>query len=235
MAVFIKAKVSPMPLSDLSESTQNYLKTIWGLTEWSDEPVTTSRIAEKTGLRLSSVSDALKRLSKAGLVVHQPYSAIELTAEGRTYAVEMVRRHRLIETFLVETLGYGWDQVHDEAEVLEHSVSDKFIAHIDELLGNPIKDPHGDPIPTASGVFNGTDAHTLLHCPVGSKVKVERIDDDDADLLRFFADRKVAPGAVLTVKEPEPFSDSLSVEADGQLMTLGRYAAAALFVSGCED
>lgn len=223
-----------MHLTDLSESTQNYLKTIWSLTEWSDEPVTNSRIAEKTGLRLSTISDALKRLSKAELITHQPYGAVELTEQGRAHALQMVRRHRLIETFLVETLGYRWDQVHDEAEVLEHSVSDMFIEHIDALLHRPVKDPHGDPIPAADGSLGNVDAHTLFHCAPGSRVLVERIADDDSRLLRYFAERQIAPGTLMTVQEPEPFSDSVRVLVGEQSLTLGSQAASAVFVSSEE-
>ena len=140
-----------MPLSELSVSTQNYLKTIWSLEEWTEAPATASALAERMGLRVSSVSDGLKRLAAADLIDHQRYGAIELTPLGRTYAVAMIRRHRLIETFLVETLGYTWDRVHDEAEVLEHAVSDFMIERIDAILDHPTRDPHGDPIPDASG------------------------------------------------------------------------------------
>ena len=136
-----------MSVSDLSTSTQNYLKAVWTLSEWSDQPVTPSLIAERTELKLSSVSDAVRRLTSQGLLTHTPYGAVELTEAGHAYAVAMVRRHRLIETFLVKMLGYGWDQVHDEAEHLEHAVSDFMIERIDELLGRPTRDPHGDPIP----------------------------------------------------------------------------------------
>src|SRR5699024_1150906 len=116
-----------MSVSDLSASTQNYLKAVWGLTEWSSAPVTPSSIAERTGLRLSSVSDAVRKLSSQGLLEHAPYGSVELTDTGRAYALTMVRRHRLIETFLVRVLHYTWDQVHDEAEHLEHAVSDFMI------------------------------------------------------------------------------------------------------------
>ena len=125
-----------MPLSELSVSTQNYLKEIWSLEEWTKTPATASALAERMGLRISSVSDGLKRLAAADLIEHQPYGAIELTETGRSYALAMIRRHRLIETFLVETLGYTWDRVHDEAEVLEHAVSDFMVDRIDTLLGH---------------------------------------------------------------------------------------------------
>ncbi|TDP89445.1 DtxR family iron (metal) dependent repressor [Leucobacter luti] len=133
-----------MSVSALSASTQNYLKAIWGLTEWSSAQVTPTLIAERTGLKLSSVSDAVRKLASQGLVDHAPYGAVELTETGRSYALVMVRRHRLIEAFLVSVLGYSWDQVHDEAEHLEHAVSDFMIDRIDEFLEFPTRDPHGD-------------------------------------------------------------------------------------------
>ena len=139
-----------MPLSELSVSTQNYLKAIWSLEEWTEAPATASALAERMGLRVSSVSDGLKRLAAADLIDHQRYGAIELTPLGRTYAVAMIRRPRLIETFLVETLGYTWDRVHDEAEVLEHAVSDFMIERIDAILDHPTRSRRPFRLPSAS-------------------------------------------------------------------------------------
>src|SRR5699024_2252848 len=150
-----------MSVSQLTPSTQNYLKIIWGLQEWSDDPVTPSVIAGKAGLRMSSVSDAIRKLASQELVTHTPYGAVSLTDIGRRHALAMVRRHRLIETFLVETLHYRWDQVHEEADALEHAVSDFLITRIDELLGHPERDPHGDPIPAADGTISTPDAVQL--------------------------------------------------------------------------
>src|SRR5690554_6655643 len=135
-----------MSVSELSASAQNHLKVIWGLQEWSDDPVLPSTIAEKSGLRPSSVSGAISKLVERGLVEHEPYGAVHLTDAGRRLALDMVRRHRLIETFLVRALGYGWDEVHDEAEELEHAVSDLMVERLDAFLGHPRRDPHGDPI-----------------------------------------------------------------------------------------
>ena len=128
------------------------------------------------GLRVSSVSDGLKRLAAADLIDHQRYGAIELTPLGRTYAVAMIRRHRLIETFLVETLGYTWDRVHDEAEVLEHAVSDFMIERIDAILDHPTRDPHGDPIPDASGRISFPQTVPLTQCEPGERVVLEGLD-----------------------------------------------------------
>lgn len=222
-----------MSVSDLSTSTQNYLKAVWTISEWSHLPVTPSLIAERTELKLSSVSDAVRRLSAQGLISHTPYGAVELTELGRSYAVAMVRRHRLIETFLVKMLGYGWDQVHDEAEHLEHAVSDFMIERIDELLGHPTRDPHGDPIPLADGTIVAPVAVQLSRLEPGTKATVERISDDDPALLQFFEDRGIVLGAQLVVQEGAPFSESLDVHIGdaNQPVALGRTAAEALYVS----
>ena len=200
-----------MSVSELSASTQNYLKAVWTLSEWADTPVTPSLIAERTELKLSSVSDAVRKLTLQGLLNHSPYGAVELTETGRAYAVAMVRRHRLIETFLVNTLGYSWHQVHDEAEHLEHAVSDFMIDRVDELLGRPTRDPHGDPIPNAAGESSVPKALQLSADHTGGDVAVERISDDDPELLQFFEDRGIVVGARLSVREGTPFSGSLEV------------------------
>ncbi len=222
-----------MSVSDLSTSTQNYLKAVWTLSEWSDEPVTPSLIAERTDLKLSSVSDAVRRLTAQGLLNHTPYGAVELTETGRAYAVAMVRRHRLIETFLVNMLGYGWDQVHDEAEHLEHAVSDFMIERIDELLGRPTRDPHGDPIPLADGSVTTPAAVRLGQVQAGTEVVVERISDDDPSLLQFFEDRGIVLGARFVVHDGAPFSESIEIRIHGedQPVALGRIATDALYVS----
>ena len=174
-----------MSVSTLSESTQNYLKAVWSLGEWSDVPVTASMVAARTGVALSTASDAIRKLSTQGLLEHARYSAVSLTPEGRAHAVTMVRRHRLIESFLVEVLRYRWDQVHDEADMLEHAVSDFMIDRIDELLGYPERDPHGDPIPAADGTVTRPDAVLLTSVSAGARVRVERISDDDPKLLQL--------------------------------------------------
>ena len=215
-----------MPLSELSVSTQNYLKEIWSLEEWTKTPATASALAERMGLRISSVSDGLKRLAAADLIEHQPYGAIELTETGRSYALAMIRRHRLIETFLVETLGYTWDRVHDEAEVLEHAVSDFMVDRIDTLLGHPTRDPHGDPIPDSSGHISFPQTVPLSQC------------------------HGFVPGVRLHIEEGAPFSEAVNVsvvgagsgnlhETDaagavkpgGTIIPLGAEATASLFVS----
>lgn len=239
-------KLILMPLSELSVSTQNYLKAIWSLEEWTEAPATASALAERMGLRVSSVSDGLKRLAAADLIDHQRYGAIELTPLGRTYAVAMIRRHRLIETFLVETLGYTWDRVHDEAEVLEHAVSDFMIERIDAILDHPTRDPHGDPIPDASGRISFPQTVPLTQCEPGERVILERITDSDPKLLRYLQDHGFVPGARLLLEEGAPFSEAVNVRVlahannsdapaaqnpNSSAIPLGTAAAAGLFVS----
>ncbi|GAA4194894.1 metal-dependent transcriptional regulator [Gryllotalpicola kribbensis] len=186
-----------MPLSELSSTVQDYLKVIWSATEWAPGPVTVTRLAERMGVRKATVSDAVRRLVDAGLLAHEPYGGVELTELGRGHALGMVRRHRLIETFLVDMLGYGWDEVHDEAENLEHAVSDTLVDRIDALLGHPTRDPHGDPIPTRDGLPHLPDAILLADAPAGVPLTVERISDSDPALLRALASRGIRPGTVL--------------------------------------
>lgn len=221
-----------MSVSELSTSSQNYLKVVWGLQEWSTDPVTPTAVADKAGVRLSTASDAIRKLTEQGLLGHTPYGAVTLTAQGRAHAVEMVRRHRLIETFLVQVLGYTWDEVHDEAEHLEHAVSDLMVDRIDDHLGHPDRDPHGDPIPARDGSVTRPDAVRLTEVNPGATVRAERISDADPDLLRFFAERGLGVGAVLQVGEGAPFSGSIVVSIDGgDPVPLGRAATDAVWVT----
>lgn len=221
-----------MSVSELSASSQDYLKAVWALAEWSEAPVTPKLMADRMGLKLSSVSDAVRKLSDQGLLDHAPYGAVTLTAEGRVHAVAMVRRHRLIETFLVETLGYRWDQVHDEAEMLEHAVSDFMIERLDEFLGNPTRDPHGDPIPSADGDVPQLDAIHLTLLEPGQRARVERISDDDPKLLQFFAENGIRFGTTLEARPSSPYSEAIEVRVEGSTepLMLGRAATDAVWV-----
>ncbi|WP_371151455.1 metal-dependent transcriptional regulator [Buchananella felis] len=221
-----------MPVSDLSSSFQNYLKAIWSLQEWSDDPVTTSAIAARVQVRLSSTSDAVRKLAALGLVRHAPYGAITLTPLGRRYAVEMVRRHRLLESYLVWQLGYTWDEVHDEAEALEHAVSDLFIERIDAALGHPVRDPHGDPIPSADGTLPSLEAVSLSEVEFGTPVRVERISDDDAAALRHLSTNGIGVGTVVTASDGPPFSGTAILATEGrEPLPLGKPLLESIFVS----
>jgi DtxR family Mn-dependent transcriptional regulator len=172
---------------------EDYVKVIYGYTEWQPELITTTALAARLGLAASSVTEMVKKLVVAGLVVHEPYGAIELTRDGTALALRMVRRHRLIETWLVSHVGYSWDEVHDEAEVLEHAMSDRLLDAIDDQLGNPTRDPHGDPIPSRRGDVLRVSATLLADLPVGSIGAVARISDRDPHLLRLLESEGIAP------------------------------------------
>lgn len=167
-----------------SPAADDYLKTVYAHTEWQDAPITPSVLAAKLGIAPSSVTEMVKKLAAAGLVSHVPYGAVRLTDAGTQRALAMVRRHRLIETWLVQEFGYGWDEVHDEAEVLEHTISDRLLEGIDERLGRPRFDPHGDAIPDADGKVDREPFVLLADAPAGHTGRVLRVDDRDPELLR---------------------------------------------------
>jgi DtxR family Mn-dependent transcriptional regulator len=183
----------------LSPSTQDYLKAIWSLGEWDPSAVTVTALAERLGVRTSTASDGLRKLAEQGFLEHAPYGAISLTPAGTRVALAMVRRHRLLESYLASELGYSWDEVHAEAESLEHAVSDAFIARIDAVLGHPSRDPHGDPIPPASGDPVLPDAVQLSTLAPGTTAVVARISDASSERLRAFAEAGILPDAVVTV------------------------------------
>lgn len=221
-----------MSVERLTPSAQNYVKVIWGAQEWSDDPVTPGLIATRAGVAMSSVSDAVRKLAEQGLVTHTPYGAVALTDDGRDAAVAMVRRHRLLETFLVQVLGYTWDEVHDEAEVLEHAVTDLLVDRIDAFLGYPTRDPHGDPIPSKAGHLPTPDAAQLSTVDPHGEAIVERISDDNRELLQFFADAGIGVGTRLGLSPGAPFSETIEVTIDGASpIQLGRAATEAVWVS----
>ncbi|KNY05763.1 metal-dependent transcriptional regulator [Microbacterium sp. GCS4] len=167
-----------------SPAADDYLKTVYAHTEWQNAPITPSVLAAKLGIAPSSVTEMVKKLAAAGLVSHVPYGAVRLTDAGTQRALAMVRRHRLIETWLVQEFDYGWDEVHDEAEVLEHTISDRLLEGIDARLGRPRFDPHGDAIPDAEGRVDREPFVLLADAPTGHSARVLRVDDRDPDLLR---------------------------------------------------
>ncbi len=179
---------------DLTTVAQDYLKVIWTAQEWSLEKVSTKMLAERIGVSASTASESIRKLADQGLVDHEKYGAVTLTEAGRRAALAMVRRHRLMETFLVRELGYSWDEVHDEAEVLEHAVSDRMLDRIDAKLGHPTRDPHGDPIPAADGQVPTPDARQLSVCQNGDAGTVARISDSDPEMLRYFDSVGHQPG-----------------------------------------
>jgi len=194
-----------------SSSIEDYVKVIYSFTEWQDKPITSSQLAQRLGVANSSVSEMVRKLKDQGLVDHKPYSAITLTRDGVRLALSMVRRHRLIETYLVQQLGYSWDEVHDEAEQLEHAVSDTFIERMAAKLGNPLRDPHGDPIPGPDGTVVMPPAHLLNDLDRGHTGRITRISDDNPDLLRYLAAEEIDLDADVEVLGRKPFGGALMV------------------------
>jgi DtxR family Mn-dependent transcriptional regulator len=197
--------------NDLSTVAQDYLKVIWTAQEWSLEKVSTKMLAERIGVSASTASESIRKLADQGLVDHEKYGAVTLTDAGRSAALAMVRRHRLMETFLVRELGYSWDEVHDEAEVLEHAVSDRMLDRIDAKLGFPTRDPHGDPIPAADGRVPTPDARQLSVCRDGDTGTVARISDSDPEMLRYFDSVGISLDSRLKVLARRDFAGMISV------------------------
>lgn len=215
----------------LTTVAQDYLKVIWTAGEWSGEQVSTKMLAERIGVSASTVSEAIRKLSDQGLVDHARYGSISLTDRGRSAAVAMVRRHRLIEAFLVGELGYGWDEVHDEAEVLEHAVSDLMIARIDAKLGHPERDPHGDPIPAPDGTIPTPPARQLSDFADGEFGVVARISDSDPAMLRYFDTVGICLDLTITVLERRDYAGTVSVRlGEGTVVELGNPAAQAIWL-----
>jgi DtxR family transcriptional regulator, Mn-dependent transcriptional regulator len=205
----------------LTRSVEDYLKAIYQLSP-EGRPASTSEIAHLLALSAPSVTGMVKRLSEHGLLEHVPYRGVQLTDEGRRAALRMVRRHRLIEAYLVEFLGYTWDTVHPEAERLEHAVSDTMIERMAAALGNPAVDPHGDPIPAADGSIHELASTALTEIAVGETVEIHRVHESQPERLRYMASIGLKPGAHVTVVDRQPFDDLVTVEVDGSQHVIGR-------------
>lgn len=184
-------------------SVEDYAKTIYGLAEWDGASVTASALAKTLGVSNPSVSLMMRKMADLGLVEHRPYAPIALTGAGRQLALAMVRRHRLIETWLVRELGYGWGEVHEEAERLEHAVSKIFVERLDVRLGHPRVDPHGDPIPGPDLQLDYPETQLLCRVPAAMKVRLEQVDDAVPDALSALDAHRVPIGAQVTVEATE--------------------------------
>jgi DtxR family Mn-dependent transcriptional regulator len=188
-------------IDSITPVAQDYVKAIWAATEWGDPPITTKALATRFGTTAANVTDTMKRLAAQGLVDYEPYRPVVLTETGARFAVAMVRRHRLLETFLVTTLDYGWDEVHDEAERLEHAATEHLIERIDALLGHPATDPHGDPIPDAAGRAEAPAGAVRLASAGAGRHVVRRVSDADPATLAGAADLGIVPGSVIAVAQ----------------------------------
>jgi DtxR family transcriptional regulator, Mn-dependent transcriptional regulator len=196
--------------ASVSPAMQDYLKAVYRLHS-AGGPVTTQRLAEELGVSGPSVTNMVKRLAELGLLRHEPYRGAELTPAGTRIALEVVRHHRLLELYLVSSLGYGWDEAHAEADRLEHHISEDLEARLDAALGHPQTDPHGHPIPAADGTIVTLAAVPLSELPVDRRAVVRRVADGDPARLRYLAELGLVPGASVTVVERLPFEGPLRV------------------------
>ena len=198
----------------LSRSVEDYLKAVFNLTERGDA-ASTSALADALDVQPASVTGMIKRLAESGLLEHLPYRGVRLTDQGSREALRVIRRHRILETYLAERLGYSWDDVHDEAERLEHAASDELIERMALSLEDPRHDPHGAPIPTSAGEIEPTDFSTLADAELGDEVDIRAVQDEDAERLRYMEARGLKPGVRLHVEERAPYGGALTVRVGG--------------------
>lgn len=215
-----------------TSTVEDYLKCIYLAQQGSAESlVSTGQIATDLAVAPGTATAMVKTLSEAGLVDYEPYSGVRLTDAGEKLAAHVLRRHRLIELFLVQVMGMDWSEVHEDAEQLEHAVSDRLIDRIDDMLGRPRTDPHGDPIPSVAGVLEASDDPSLLSCQLGDTVRVVRVTDQAGDFLRLIERCGLVPGAELEVVERDEQADTvLLAPKDGDTVNLGFRAASKILV-----
>jgi DtxR family transcriptional regulator, Mn-dependent transcriptional regulator len=213
--------------TDSSAAVENYAKAIYALQQRSDT-VTTNAIAERLGVTAASASGMIKKLDSLGLVSHVPYKGVELTEDGERLALEVIRHHRLLELYLAESLDVPWDRVHAEAEVLEHVLSEELEELIAAKLGHPTVDPHGDPIPTADLVIEERPTSSLADLNPGARATFVRISDSDPEMLRYLADRGIAPGDEFEVIDKQPFDGPTFARFGDDVHVLGGALARAM-------
>ncbi len=204
----------------LSQSVEDYLKAIYVL-ETEGEGATTTNIAETLGVSSASVTNMLKRLAGMNFIEHKSYKGATLTEAGRKIALEILRHHRLLELYLKEIMGYSWDEVHEEAEKLEHHISEQFEDKIAELLDHPTHDPHGDPIPSKDGVVPEMASLSVCDAELETSYIIGRVKDQDPELLRYLEQTGVIPGVKLTVLDKAPFDGPIRVLLEEEEKTLG--------------
>ena len=209
------------PKRRTNEGAENYAKALYELQAKGGTPVGTKAVAERLGVTPASASGMLKRLADDGVVEYQPYHGTRLTPEGERIALEVIRHHRLLELFLAEVLDMPWDRVHSEAEVLEHHISEELEELIAAKLGQPVRDPHGDPIPDRDLELTVEDSVPLTELEPDERGVFARVSDSDSSMLRYLAEREIQPGARLIVRSREPFGGPLVVETSGRTHPLG--------------
>ena len=217
--------------SDYSTVVEDILKLVWSAEEAGCDGVKPKDIGEHMGVVPSTTTENVQRLVRQGLVTHEPYGRVRLTEQGRGVALGMVRRHRLLETYLHEALGFSWDEVHEEAEILEHAVSERLLNRLDKVLGYPTRDPHGDPIPRADGSSDEIPGVPLDTLPVGNGGEVERLPDHDPQALRAWEEAGLVPGAHVVVLASEAGGIVVSLE-DGQMVHIEDTQASGIIVRG---
>ena len=210
---------------------EDYLKTIWKIQQEGDAAVSTSRIAEQLALSAAAVTAMIKRLAEQRLVTHEPYYGVRLTGAGEMAALRIIRRHRVLELFLQEVLGYEWDRVHDEAERLEHAASDELIERLVALLGRPTRDPHGAAIPSPDGEIDRAQHPVLAELPVGRPMRVLEVTTGDAEHLRYLGSLDLYPGARVEVTARAPFAGPVSLTVNGTPRVLDHAMAARIRVT----
>lgn len=220
----------PPDAAALSTSIEDYIKAIYML-ETEGRPATTKRIATLLGVRMASVTGMIKHLAAEGYVRYRPYRGVTLTETGKHVALRILRRHRIIELFLVQTLGLQWDEVHEDAEILEHAVSDRLIERIYEFLGRPRFDPHGAPIPTRDGRVRAQATTSLVEYPPGRRARIARVSDADPALLRFLTRQGLQIGTVVTVADREEFSGALTLRVGRRQIMISPEAARRIAVT----
>jgi len=214
-----------------SSSVEDYLKAVYALETRLHGPVPTNALADRLGVTPGSVSGMLRRLDELGLLEHQRYRGVTLTAEGRRVAMRTLRNHRLLELLLVEVLEVPWDRVHREAELLEHALSDELAERIAAKLGDPEFDPHGDPIPSRDLDVPALETRSLEEVDIGETVSFVRVSDADPAMLRYLFERGIVPGVTLTVADRQPFGGPLTVRHSGGDHPLGGQLAGAMRVA----
>jgi DtxR family transcriptional regulator, Mn-dependent transcriptional regulator len=217
------------------QAIEDYLKTIYMLAE-TESPVSTSRIAEAREVKPASVTSMIQRLHKLNLVNYEKHYGVTLTKTGQKIALEVLRHHRLIELYLIEALGFSWDEVHEQADVLEHVISEKLEERIAAVLGYPTLDPHGDPIPAKDGTIIRVETQSLSSLPVGRQATVARIfDDANSEMLRYLAEVGLTPGTALRVIQREPFDGPLTLQVGEDKIVVGQTIAEAVLVTAQEE
>ena len=209
-----------------SPSIEDYLKAVYKLEEQNDcPPVSTGEVAQAMDVSSASASNMIKRLDNLGFLTYEAYEGATLTKPGRTVALEVIRHHRLLELYLKEVMGFSWDEIHQEAEILEHHISERFESRIEEMLGHPSRDPHGHPIPNRDGTINDRPTRSLADLNEGDTAQIDHVRDENGDLLDLLEQRGLLPGASVQVLETRPLDGLLVVAVEGTEQLIGRPVA----------